>query len=247
MDQCHPVHDVERNASKWLHVVRAKNNKSSGNIQARLLVEKQPKTASGFEKPKLDNVRLLKGIYNIDLEDMEFKNIVKNARKKLEVQLNPPCRADRKVSEDQRAEMGSLAVRRSGRPVELSSQTNGNHDTQASVKPTNPPESALKRLNNTEITKALRRGSIRSVITILCRFFVYAPSVENSDAKAAVDKECENFRILPACRETKVKCKKNGHRAGTKRWKDRSSCNADGLMPLQVQRYTVRIVLRVML
>ena len=36
------------------------------------------------EKPKLDNARRLRGIYSIDPEDKEFKETVKNARKKLE-------------------------------------------------------------------------------------------------------------------------------------------------------------------
>ena len=36
------------------------------------------------EKPKLDNARKLRGIYFIDTEDKEFKETIKNARKKLE-------------------------------------------------------------------------------------------------------------------------------------------------------------------
>ena len=35
------------------------------------------------EKPKLDNARRLRGIYFIDPEDKEFKETIKNARKKL--------------------------------------------------------------------------------------------------------------------------------------------------------------------
>ena len=37
------------------------------------------------EKPQLDNARKLQGIYFIDLEDKEFKETIKNARKKLEI------------------------------------------------------------------------------------------------------------------------------------------------------------------
>ena len=37
------------------------------------------------EWPKLENARKLRGIYFIDPEDKEFAEIVKNARKKLEV------------------------------------------------------------------------------------------------------------------------------------------------------------------
>ena len=36
------------------------------------------------EKPQLGNARRLRGIYFIDPEDKEFKDTIKNARKKLE-------------------------------------------------------------------------------------------------------------------------------------------------------------------
>ena len=44
------------------------------------------------EKPKLDNARKLRGIYFIDPEDKEFKETIKNARKKLE-NANGSCYA----------------------------------------------------------------------------------------------------------------------------------------------------------
>ena len=36
-----------------------------------------------IEKPKLDKARRLRGIYFIDTEDNEFKETIKNARRKL--------------------------------------------------------------------------------------------------------------------------------------------------------------------
>ena len=50
-----------------------------------------------IEKPNLDNARRLRGVYFIDLDDEEFKDIMKNARRKLE---NPmpaamPCKLQR--------------------------------------------------------------------------------------------------------------------------------------------------------
>ena len=39
------------------------------------------------EKLHLENERKLRGIYFIDLEDKEFKEIIKNARKKLETSM----------------------------------------------------------------------------------------------------------------------------------------------------------------
>ena len=41
------------------------------------------------EKLHLDNARKLRGIYFIDLEDKEFKETIKNARKKLETSVAP--------------------------------------------------------------------------------------------------------------------------------------------------------------
>ena len=46
------------------------------------------------EKLHLENARKLRGIYFIDLEDQEFKETIKNARKKLETSMAPamPCK-----------------------------------------------------------------------------------------------------------------------------------------------------------
>ena len=46
------------------------------------------------EKLHLENARKLRGIYFIDPEDTEFKEIIKNARKKLETSVAPamPCK-----------------------------------------------------------------------------------------------------------------------------------------------------------
>ena len=46
------------------------------------------------EKPKLDNARKLRGIYFIDPENKEFKETIRNARKKLETLVTPamPCK-----------------------------------------------------------------------------------------------------------------------------------------------------------
>ena len=46
------------------------------------------------EKLHLENARKLRGIYFIDPEDKEFKETIKNARKKLETSVAPamPCK-----------------------------------------------------------------------------------------------------------------------------------------------------------
>ena len=51
------------------------------------------------EKPKLDNARRSRGIYFIDPEDKEFKETIRNARKKLETQRAPamPCKISKNI------------------------------------------------------------------------------------------------------------------------------------------------------
>ena len=50
-----------------------------------------------MQKPKLDNARKLRGIYFIDPEDKEFKETIRNARKKLETPMAPavPCKTSK--------------------------------------------------------------------------------------------------------------------------------------------------------
>ena len=54
------------------------------------------------EKLHLENARKLRGIYIIDPEDKEFKETIKNARKKLETSLAPamPCKIMKNFGSD---------------------------------------------------------------------------------------------------------------------------------------------------
>ena len=78
------------------------------------------------DKIHLDNERKLRGIYFIDPEDKEFKETIKNARKKLEtsVALAMPCKASTKES------MGQPVAN----PMTL------NQNLRVFWKPMNPPE-----------------------------------------------------------------------------------------------------------
>ena len=51
-----------------------------------------------IEKPKVDNARRLRGICFIDPEDKEFKETIRNARRKLETPMAPamPCKTCKK-------------------------------------------------------------------------------------------------------------------------------------------------------
>ena len=84
--------------SKGIHVDQVEIDKHASNIQARTrmarsLVEcvdkfgakKKPHWST--EKSKLDKARKLGGIDYVDPGDMEFKDTMKNSRKKLEVHM----------------------------------------------------------------------------------------------------------------------------------------------------------------
>ena len=90
-------------------MVRGKTDKKASDIQARSFMARTLdeicKTAKlkerqkwAIEKPKLDNARRLPGIYFIEPEDMEFKELIKNARRKLETPMAPamPCKTCKK-------------------------------------------------------------------------------------------------------------------------------------------------------
>ena len=87
------------------YVVRVETDKETANIQARLFMartlEEIGKNAKLKERQKwpheklhLENARKLRGIFFIDPEDKEFKETIKNARKKLETSVAPamPCK-----------------------------------------------------------------------------------------------------------------------------------------------------------
>ena len=90
-------------------MVRVETNKTASNIQARSFVARiwrglarnaklREKHTWAIEKPKPDNARRLRGIYFIDNEDKEYKETIKNARRKLETPMAPamPCKTCKK-------------------------------------------------------------------------------------------------------------------------------------------------------
>ena len=81
-------------------MIREETDKKAANIQARSFMaraldeigknaELKERQTWSNEKPNLDNARRLRGIYFIDPEDKDFKETIKNARKKLETPMDP--------------------------------------------------------------------------------------------------------------------------------------------------------------
>ena len=110
MDMFHSIYSIGRKTSRRIYVVRVQMNEKTADIQARsfmarTLGENWERNAKLKEKQKwsneklhLENARKLRGIYFIDLEDKEFKETIKNARKKLETPVAPamPCKIIKK-------------------------------------------------------------------------------------------------------------------------------------------------------
>ena len=84
-------------------------DKTASDIQARSFMARtwrglarnaklREKQKWSIEKPKLDNARRLRGVYFIDPADQEFKETIRNARKKLETPMAPamPCKIMKK-------------------------------------------------------------------------------------------------------------------------------------------------------
>ena len=127
-----------------------------------------------IEKPKFDNARRLRGIYFFDPKDMEFKEIIKNARKNWKHHWLQLClaRLARKASME--------------KPV--------------SWKPVNPQECVWKNLHRNIMRTILQeRETIHYSITIwYTNLFLLPQAMNIPAAKAAVDKEWEKLENIPS-------------------------------------------------
>ena len=74
--------------------------------------EKKKKQEWAIEKPKLDNARRLKGIYSIDPDDEESKDIIKKCREKLEKHMDAamPCKNMLSKSTSQETGQGTQSL-----------------------------------------------------------------------------------------------------------------------------------------
>ena len=149
-----------------------------------------------IEKPKLDNARRLRGTYFADLEDKEFKETIKNARKKMEAPMAPamPCKTCKK---------GKHGATR-GKSNEIKSKT-----CVYLGKPVNPQGCVWKNLYQHMRTILQEKGDNSQQHYNLAHKFIPMPqAMKIPAAKAAVDKEWEKLEKISAWNLTKVKSKK---------------------------------------
>ena len=103
MDRIHEVHIIERKTSNRIHVIWEETDKNSSNCQTWERVawglvpfgKKPPRIEKNKNGQKRSQnsikARRLIGIYFIDPDDEEYKETLKNARRKLERPWHPAC------------------------------------------------------------------------------------------------------------------------------------------------------------
>ena len=144
------------------------------------------------EKLHLENERKLRGIYFIDPEDTEFKETIKNARKKLETLVAPamPCKIAKNcgsgASNKIQTKLACILEADESTRMRMGNSIPHYHEDHIAGK----GEKSLQHYN------------------LVHKFIPMPQAMKIPAAKAAVDKEWENLEKISAWNLTKVKSKK---------------------------------------
>ena len=144
------------------------------------------------EKIHLDNARKLRGIYFIDPEDKEYKETIKNARKKLETSVAPamPCKIMKNcgsgASNKIKTKLACILEANESTRMRMGNSEPHNHEDHIAGK----GENSLQHYN------------------LVHKFLLMPQAMKIPAAKAAVDKEWEKLEKISAWNLTKVKSKK---------------------------------------
>ena len=148
------------------------------------------------EKLHLENARKLREIYFIDPEDKEFKETIKNARKKLETSVAPavPCKISKNNQNCGNSDKSNMAKSKLACFLEAS-------------------ESTRMRMgeplpNHHEDHIAGKGDTSLQHYHLVHKFKPMPQAMKIPAAEAAVDKECEKLEKISAWNLTKVRSKK---------------------------------------
>ena len=148
------------------------------------------------EKTKLDNARRLRGIYFIDPEDKEFKEIIKKARRKFETPMAPamPCKTCKKSMHGKTRSKTNEFMSKFACILEASESTRMRK------------EESLPKYHEDHI--AGKEDNSLQHYNLAHKFIPMPQAMKIPAAKAAVDKEWEKLEKISAWNLTKVKSKK---------------------------------------
>ena len=144
------------------------------------------------EKIHLDNARKLRGIYFIDPEDKEFKETIKNARKKLEASVAPalPCKIMKNCGSDgsdkKRTKLACILEANESTRMRMGNSEPHDHEDHIAGK----GENSLQHYHSVH------------------KFIPMPQAMKIPAAIAAVDKEWEKLENISAWNLAKVKSKK---------------------------------------
>ena len=144
------------------------------------------------EKLHLENARKLRGIYFIDPEDTEFKETIKNARKKLETSVAPamPCKimknCESGASNKIKTKLACMLEADESTRMRMGNSIPHHHEDHIAGK----GENSLLHYN------------------VVHKFIPMPQAMKIPAAKAAVDKEWEKLEKISAWNLTKVRIKK---------------------------------------
>ena len=145
------------------------------------------------EKLHLENARKLRGIYFIDPEDKEFKETIKNARKKLETSVAPamPCKIMKNcgsgVSNNIQTKLACILEANESTRMRMGNSIPHYHEDHIAGKGDNSPQ---------------HYNLVHKIIPM-------PQAMKIPAAKAAVDKEWEKLEKISAWNLTRVRSKKN--------------------------------------
>ena len=136
------------------------------------------------EKLHLENARKLRGIYFIDPEDKEFKETIKNARKKLETSVAPamPCKTCKK------SKNGETRSKTNDFKSKFACILEGSESTRMRMEESPPKyhEDHIARKGDNSLQH----------YNLVHKFIPMLQAVKIPAGKAAVDKEWDNWRTF---------------------------------------------------
>ena len=148
------------------------------------------------EQPELHNARRLRGIYFIDPEDKQFKETIKNARKKLETPMAPAM--PRKTSK--KSKHGKTRGKTNDFKSKIACILEASESTRLRM------EESLPKDHEDHIAGKFE-NSLQHY-NLVHKLIPMPQAMKIPAAEAAVDKECEKLEKISAWNLTKVRSKK---------------------------------------